>query len=510
MSAPSLKLIGREKPAARRRLIDRAFVIICMIAAFSSILILGVLIASIVHRGWPRLGWTFLDSFPSGNPSLAGFKAALWGSVWLVISTALIALPLGVAAAIFLEEYRPRTGWKARAHAFVQINISNLAGVPSIVYGIIGLTVFVRLFGVLGNLNQYDRLESVETTQNQSIQGIVVEDRAPSIVVDVESVEGATVGEGAEWPVDLAVSRSIIVGGLQDPERSVGTRVTFDLRHDFSMPMDLAFSLEPPPEGAAPVVRVTGTLKGIIPGALTLDTPLAGLVSLPTDEIRSRRTQVVREHEFVLKSGERVVGTSIRSHEGAIVLRSGTEEQQPIAHDQIASYRAIRPLEIGDPDSLFYLRLPLGGSVLAGALTLMLVILPSVIIASQEAMRAVPDSLREGAFASGATRWQMVSRMVLPAAMPGIMTGAILSMSRALGEAAPILVIGGLLFITYTPTNLMSDFAAMPLQIYDWATRPQIEFYSVAAAGIIVLLAVLLVFNAAAIVVRHRFSKPLQ
>jgi phosphate transport system permease protein len=148
--------------------------------------------------------------------------------------------------------------------------------------------------------------------------------------------------------------------------------------------------------------------------------------------------------------------------------------------------------------------------VLAGGLTLMLVVLPIIIVASQEALRAVPDSLREGALAAGSTRWQMVSRMTLPAAIPGIMTGSILAMSRAIGEAAPMLVIAGVVYITFTPNNLMDDFTVMPLQIYNWAGLPQAEFHQVAASGIIVLLAILLTFNAVAVMIRQKFQKPLQ
>jgi phosphate transport system permease protein len=167
-------------------------------------------------------------------------------------------------------------------------------------------------------------------------------------------------------------------------------------------------------------------------------------------------------------------------------------------------------VEFGNQDSFFYFRLPPGGSVLAGGLTLVLVILPVVIISSREALRAVPGSLREASFALGATRWQMVRRMILPSALPGIMTGAILSTSRAIGEAAPLLVVGGFLFITFTPRNIMDDFAAMPLQIFNWAGRPQEDFHDVAASGILVLLMVLLAFNLLAILVRHKLEKPLQ
>ncbi|MCA9283556.1 MAG: ABC transporter permease subunit, partial [Phycisphaerales bacterium] len=151
-----------------------------------------------------------------------------------------------------------------------------------------------------------------------------------------------------------------------------------------------------------------------------------------------------------------------------------------------------------DIKSRFYLQLPFGRSVLAGGLTLMLVILPIVIVSAQESLRAVPDSIREAALAVGATKWQMVSKTTLPAAIPGIMTGSILAMSRAMGEAAPILVIGGILYITYVPENLMDGFTVMPLQIYNWVGRPQEEFHKVAATGIIVLLVVLLSFNTVA------------
>jgi phosphate transport system permease protein len=162
-----------------------------------------------------------------------------------------------------------------------------------------------------------------------------------------------------------------------------------------------------------------------------------------------------------------------------------------------------------DEDHPLHIRLPMGASVLAGGLTLMLVILPVVIIASQEALRAVPDSLRQGALALGASQWQMVRTMTLPSAIPGIMTGCILAMSRAIGEAAPILIIGGVTFVTFTPDNLMSGFAAMPLQVYDWLRQPDLEFQRVAASGIIVLMTVLLTFNALAIIIRQKLQKPL-
>jgi phosphate transport system permease protein len=145
--------------------------------------------------------------------------------------------------------------------------------------------------------------------------------------------------------------------------------------------------------------------------------------------------------------------------------------------------------------------------VLTGGLTLMLVVLPIVIVSSSEALRSVPRSLRAGAFALGATRLQTVWNITLPASLPMVMTGAILAMSRAIGEAAPILVLGVPLFIRSTPNSLVSDFTVLPLQIYNWAGRPQAEFHELAAAGIIVLLAVLLSFNAVAVLIRQRLQR---
>jgi phosphate transport system permease protein len=162
------------------------------------------------------------------------------------------------------------------------------------------------------------------------------------------------------------------------------------------------------------------------------------------------------------------------------------------------------PIAIGDPDGFLFLQLPFGNGVLAGGLTLMLVVLPIVIVSSQEALRAVPRSLRAGSLALGATQWQTTWSITLPAALPMVMTGAILAVSRAIGEAAPILVLGVPLFIRSVPQNLMSDFTVLPLQIYNWANRPGEAFHELAAAAIIVLLAVLLTFNAVAVVIRQR------
>jgi phosphate transport system permease protein len=159
---------------------------------------------------------------------------------------------------------------------------------------------------------------------------------------------------------------------------------------------------------------------------------------------------------------------------------------------------------------LFVRLLGLGPTALAGALTLTLLILPVVIIASIEALKAVPHAQREGAYALGATRWQMVRRSVLPAATPGIMTGIILAMARAVGEAAPLIVIGAFTFVTFLPNPFEGQYTVLPIQIYGWATRPQEDFQGISAAAIIVILALMLTLNALALVVRARLSKHIQ
>jgi phosphate transport system permease protein len=150
--------------------------------------------------------------------------------------------------------------------------------------------------------------------------------------------------------------------------------------------------------------------------------------------------------------------------------------------------------------------LGLGRVLLAGAFILTLLVLPTVIIAARESIRAVPDTIRQGAYALGATQWQVVWRQVLPAATPGIATGSILALSRALGETAPLLLVGALTYVSFNPT-LLGDFTALPVQIFQYIARPQEEFRVVAAAAIIVLLAILLTLNSAAIWVRNRYQR---
>ena len=290
--APSFPSAEQRLRLVRRHRMGRALRALFLAATWAGVVLLALLLGEVF---WDGIGWLdlqFLTSFPSRFPERAGIQAALWGTIWLIGLTALFSIPVGIGAAIYLEEYA-RRNW---INTVIEINISNLAGTPSIVYGILGLALFVR-------------------------------------------------------------------------------------------------------------------------------------------------------------------------------------------------------------------GLALGRSLLAGALTMSLLILPVTIIASREAPPAVPGSIRQASFALGATRWQTVWHHVLPAALPGILTSIILALSRAIGETAPLIMIGALTYIAFTPRGPMDAFTALPIQIFNWASRPQKEFYSLAAAGIIVLLAVLLSLNAAAIWIRYRSQR---
>lgn len=157
--------------------------------------------------------------------------------------------------------------------------------------------------------------------------------------------------------------------------------------------------------------------------------------------------------------------------------------------------------------TIFVRMLGMGKSILAAAFTMTLLILPVIIVAAQEAIRAVPDNLKEASYGMGATKWQTIVKIILPFAIPGILTGGILAMSRAIGETAPLVVLGIPVIIHFLPSGLLSEFTALPMQIFDWAKRPQEEFQYVAAAGILVLMVVLIVMNSIAIVIRNKYSK---
>ncbi|TFE30891.1 phosphate ABC transporter permease PstA [Cohnella luojiensis] len=275
-----------------RRRIDFMLRLLFLLCTSIGIVALAVLIVSIVVDGFRYIRPELFLNYPSRRAAQAGMKSAIVGSIYMLLMMAPISFVFGVGAAIYLEEYAK----KNRATRFIQLNISTLAGVPSIVYGILGLTIFVRFF---------------------------------------------------------ALERSLI----------------------------------------------------------------------------------------------------------------------------------------------------------SGTLTMTLLVLPVIIVSAQEAIKAVPKIRRDASFALGADKWQTVSRAVLPSAMPGILTGVILAMSRAIGETAPLVMIGALTYISFLPSSLKDSFSVMPIQIFNWISRPQEEFHSLAAAGIMVLLALLLLMNFSAILLRNKFQK---
>lgn len=278
----------------QRQWVERIFQWLAVGALLFALGSLAVLLMDVLRDGAARLNWQFLTHFPSRKPEQAGILSALAGTAYLMLLTAGMAFPIGVGAAIYLEEYA-RKRWFSR---LIEVNISNLAGVPSILYGLLGLELFVRAIG-------------------------------------------------------------------------------------------------------------------------------------------------------------------------------------------------------------------LGRSLLAGALTMALLVLPIVIISAREAIRTVPNSIKEASFALGASRWQTIWHQVLPVAFPGILTGSILALSRGIGEASPMITIGALAYIAFLPDGVLSPFTVIPIQIFNWVSRPQKGFFACAAAGILVLLAVLLFMNAVAVVLRQRYQKKL-
>jgi phosphate transport system permease protein len=197
------------------------------------------------------------------------------------------------------------------------------------------------------------------------------------------------------------------------------------------------------------------------------------------------------------------VGTAIWLEEYAPATKLKT-----IIEANIANLAGVPSIVYGMLGLAVFVRyMAMGRSILAGALTLALLILPVIIIASQEAIKAVPNSIRLGAYALGATRWEAIRFHVLPLALPGILTGTILALSRAIGEAAPLIVVGALAFVPFVPNSPMDPFTVVPIQIFNWVSRPQAEFQELAAAASIVLLALLLSMNAAAILLRNKFSR---
>jgi phosphate transport system permease protein len=505
---------ARPKPVARRRLVERGFVALCLAGAAVAIAALLVLLAAVVVLGISRLDLSFLRGMPSRDPDAAGFHAAIVGSIWILVVCAATAVPLGVAAAVFLEEFRPRKRLARALHKIVETNIRNLAGVPSIVYGLIALTVFVRAFGLFGAANTYDQFDRYELADGVVVFGRTVENRGEAYRLETDLVGGVTL-DRSQLP------------GLGQPPRAGETRILLG-QVEFTEDYEIVFStetvgrvtldawdLDAEPNDGVPFEprRFEGRLTLLGRGERVVESPTRGRVvidnQLIADPVADIDTVFVKAHRFRLEDGSTVSGQIVSMDHGAVAVRDPDGGVVEFNTAQVDRHTYSQRPQLGDEDSPLFIALPFGQTVLSGGLALMLVVLPIVIIAAQESLRAVPPALREGAFALGSTRWQMVRTTTLPAAIPGILTGVILALSRAIGEAAPILVVGGAVFINSTPASLMDGYAAMPLQIYAWTTLPDERFIHVAAAGIMVLLAVLLLFNAAAILIRRKLAKPL-
>ena len=385
---------------ANRKSKNSYFSVLCLLVCGLVVMTLVLLLASIFITGGNWLSWGFLfANHLEDNPEQSGIWQAIVGSIAMCVLCAICALPIGIGTAIFLEEFQPRNKWLRGLHWLVQLNINNLAGVPSIVYGILGVTAFVYMFSYFPSITPND-----------------------------------------------------------PPSYEIGANYRYQMR----------------------------TLGGDIVNFPCPDkTDKSFRVDQPLEAVDSQG------NVFMLKVVDR---------------RSAAPKNDPVLLNQTV-VKGKKPSLYAEK-SFFYFHLPFGKTVLAAGLTLGLVILPIVIIASQEALRAVPASLREAALGMGATQWEAVREVVLPAATPGFMTGAILVMSRAVGEAAPVLaVMGGVLVTTNGLTHLMAKTPVLPVTIYKWAGDENVGFEHLAAAAIIVLLVLLLVMNSVAILIRSRYEK---
>lgn len=386
--------------ASRRKKWSIWFYWICVAIAFFSVLILGVLLTSIWYQGQSRLSSDLLTN-PHSELEIekSGMGPAILGSLFVCGICGLVALPLGVGTAVFLEEFQPTSKPLRLLHGFIQLNISNLAGVPSIVYGLLGLTVFVYMFNVFGQIRV-----------NES--------------------------EGLE-----------LVG----------------VKHYFQV--------------------------------LTLERDHVVFLPAETDE---REVTVTEPFEIVNEDG---------TVQEIAIWTPGTPKPKDAETRKVTVRKGNKGSRVSRR-AWYYFRLPFHRSFLSGGLTLGLVILPIIIIASQEALRGVSPSLREASLGLGATTWQTVRNVSLPAALPGILTGAILAMGRAIGEAAPILVVlGATVAKSSGPEHLMDGAVTMPVLIFNWAGRPEPEFQQLSAAAIVILLIVLLLLNSTAIFIRQKVQQ---
>lgn len=501
--------IGRPRPVSSRRRKDRLFVAFCIASAALAIFVLAALLLSIAAQGIYDfrahrfiLNWNFVTGVPSREASEAGLWPALIGTLWLLGVCAATAIPIGVGTAVLLEEFKPRSRAMRRLQQFVQLNITNLAGVPSLVYGLLGLTAFAFMFGAIGEseaTRRWPGTRTVEFGNRYFVQYVAAGQgdlrsgqvsyyaRVPSRDASLPKPGEVTqFYDGELNPIDVQVLDAAATAARQAEIEQLTTQTTALGRDVFA-----AMTANPKVEkGEIERIVAAGWQK------LGLRSDVTKVQDVAATELR----ESLAEFAGVRKVTDRPVRKAIEAAVAPIVAAEAAVRFGPAVSVDAAGQPALRP-------RFWYFGLPLGRSVLAGGLTLMLVTLPVIIISSQEALRAVPNSLRQASFGLGATRWQTIRNVTLPSAVPGIMTGVILAMSRAIGEAAPILILAGIVFIRFTPTNVMDEFTAMPLQIFNWASRPQREFYDLAAAGIILLLGVLLSFNLVAILIRQRAQK---
>lgn len=382
-----------------------------------------------VIRFYSWLNSDFITTPMSSVPALAGIRTALIGSLGLMVVVILVALPVGVGAAIYLEEYAT----DSFINRLIETNVRNLAGVPSIIYGMLGLAIFVRALapftsGLIFNYN-FD-VPSVEQ---------VVTRIAPVFDDQLEFIDGEVVNNSE----------------LDDV-----------------------------------------TIRQVIDTYLFYGSPSLSMQG--NSNIKDLTDSLAND----LKTGVDVV--NVRSAEDSDIEIRGTFYRFDIADGATTSDEMFDELMAGLVRINSFA--PNGRTLVSAGLTLVLLILPIIIINAQEAIRAVPWAIREASYGLGATRWQTIWNQVLPAAIPGIMTGTILSVSRAVGETAPLIVVGASTFLLTDPVSPFAQFTAMPIQIFQWTARPQGQFADIAAAAIIVLLTLMLTLNAVAIFLRNRYS----
>jgi len=375
-------------------------------------------------KSW--INFDFVTSSVSSSATTAGLRTALLGSFWIILVAAPTSLIIGVGAAVYLEEYAKDN----LLNRIISINIRTLAGIPSVIYGMLGLAVFAQALSVITG-------------------GYLLGQNLPSQSPD---------------QIVIAVQETLGLPRLNNEGRN-------------TLVIDIA-------ETESDTEMFTVMQAAIGSDVLTTEE----YNRLFRTFLDYRTVRWSRVSSFSSPTEDLVIEDLQR----AIDVNKLTPEQFETLKTALKNYGS------------FNIN---GRTVVSAGLTLALLILPVIIISAQEAIRAVPNSIREASYGIGATKWQTIVRQVLPSGLPGILTGVILSISRAIGETAPLLVVGASTFIGIDPNGFFSKFTVVPIQIYQWTSRPELEFKNVAAAAIIVLLIVMLLLNGTAIFIRNRFSR---